>query len=380
MMSERNILYVATVVKTHIMQFHAPYIKMMKEHGWHTAVAGKNDYENPEELHIPYCDSYFDIPFQRSPLKADNIRAFKMLRKCIDEGDYDIIHCHTPVGAILTRLAAVKARKKGTKVIYTAHGFHFYKGAPLLNWLLYFPTEWLCAFLTDVLITINHEDFVFAQKHMHAKKVVYVPGVGVDFKRFGISEERRKQLRNELKISDDDFMLLSVAELTRNKNHTMILDALAMLQNPHIRFVSAGRGECMDEMLEKTHRLNLDETVSFLGYRTDVNELYGCADAFIFPSFREGLSLALMEAMASGLPSIVGAIRGNVDLITDKKEGLHSELTPKALAESIMELYSNPELRDKLGQAAKKKVSAFGLEPVLQAVINIYFDEIEDCT
>lgn len=374
-MPERKILYVATVVKTHIAQFHLPYIAAMHKLGWHTAVAAKNDYINPKDLNIPECDSYFDIPFQRNPLKRENIKAYRLLKEVINKGDYDIIHCHTPVGALLARLAGRQARKKGTKIIYTAHGFHFYKGAPLKNWLVYFPAEWVCAFMTDVLITINHEDYAFAQNYLHAGKVIYLPGVGVDLGKIGISSERRAEIRKNLGVSEADFMLLSVAEVSQRKNQTVVLDALQILKNPYLKFISAGSGDMLGAMIEKTRKLNLENSVSFLGYRSDANELYGAADAFIFPSLQEGLPVALMEAMASGLPSIVGVIRGNVDLITDKVEGLHSELTPKALAENIMELYSNPELRDKLGQAAKKKVSAFGLEPVLQAVKEIYLKE-----
>lgn len=375
-MAEKKILYVATVVKTHIMQFHIPYLKMMHDKGWHTAVAGRNDYETPADLSIPHCDAYYDIPFDRNPFKIGNIKAYRMLKKVIDEGEYDIVHCHTPVGGILTRLAAREARKRGTKVIYTAHGFHFFKGAPLRNWMIYFPVEWLCAFMTDVLITINKEDFATAKKRMHAKKVVYVPGVGVDLSRFGTNDGDFRKLKQELNIGEDDFVLLSVAELTRNKNLSMILDALAILQNSHIRFISAGRGVCMEELLAKTKKLGLEKTVSFLGYRNDVGALYGLADAFIFPSFREGLSLSLMEAMASGLPSIVGAIRGNTDLISDGIEGIYSALTPRAFADSILKLDGNPEFCASLGEAAKTKVRLFALEPVLNKVENIYSREL----
>lgn len=374
-MEQKKILYTATVVKTHICQFHLPYIKAMHDRGWHTAVAAKNDFANPDELCIPDCDGYFDVPFQRNPLKKDNLRAYRQLKEIINNGHYDVIHCHTPVGGILTRLAARGARKQGTKVFYTAHGFHFFKGAPLKNWLLYFPAEWLCAFFTDVLITINQEDYAFARKHMHAKRVTYLPGVGVNFAKLGITEERRAEIRQNLGVGEDDFFLLSVAELTPNKNHSMVLDALAILKNPHIRFITAGRGVCMQALLDKTEKLGLTDWVSFLGYRTDANELFSAADAFVFPSFREGLSLALMEAMASGLPSVVGKIRGNTDLITDGVEGIFAPLTPEGLAESIDRMYRDADLRSRCAEASKKKVQSFGLTNVLAKMDALYREE-----
>lgn len=195
----KKVLFVATVVKTHIMEFHIPYLKMFKEMGWETAVAARNDYENPADCVIPYCDTYYNIPFERNPLKPGNLKAYKELKHIIDEGEYDIIHCHTPVGAMLTRLAAKQARKKGTKVFYTAHGFHFYKGAPAINWILYYPVEkWLSRY-TDVLITINKEDFERA-KTFRAGKVCYVPGVGIDLKKFNVGYVNKEQKRKEIGV------------------------------------------------------------------------------------------------------------------------------------------------------------------------------------
>ena len=160
----KKVLFVATVVKTHIMEFHIPYLKMFQDMGWETAVAARNDYEDPADCKIPFCDTYYDIPFERLPWKAANIKAYRELKAIIDREHFDIIHCHTPVGAMIARLAARDARKRGTKVIYTAHGFHFFKGAPVKNWLMFYPVEWLLAPLTDVLVTINKEDYAFAKK------------------------------------------------------------------------------------------------------------------------------------------------------------------------------------------------------------------------
>ena len=367
----KKVLFTATVVKTHIMEFHIPYLRMFQQAGWATAVAARNDFDDPGDCVIPFCDRYYDIPFERSPLKRSNLRAYRELKRVIDRGEFDLIHCHTPVGALLTRLAAGKARRKGTKVIYTAHGFHFFKGAPALNWLVYFPAEWLCGFLTDVLITINWEDYDFAQKHIHAGKVCYVPGVGVDMDRFGGS---RETAREKLGIGNEEFVLLSVGEMTENKNHRLALQALALLPEKPIRYVLVGRGERMEELQAQARELGITDRVIFTGYRNDVSELYPAADAFFFPSFREGLSVALMEAMASGLPAIVGKIRGNTDLIDDGVEGLYMPLTPEGAAEAIRKLYDDPALGARLGEAAREKVRRFSAPEVQRKMREIYRD------
>ena len=367
----KKVLFTATVVKTHIMEFHIPYLRMFQQAGWETAVAARNDFDAPGDCVIPCCDRYYDIPFERSPLKRSNLRAYRELKRVIDRGEFDLIHCHTPVGALLTRLAAGKARQKGTKVIYTAHGFHFFKGAPKLNWLVYFPAEWLCGFLTDVLITINREDYAFAKKHIHAGKVCYVPGVGVDMDRFGGS---RETAREKLGIGNEEFVLLSVGEMTENKNHRLALQALALLPEKPIRYVLVGRGERMEALQAQARELGITDRVIFTGYRNDVAELYPAADAFFFPSFREGLSVALMEAMASGLPAIVGKIRGNTDLIDDGVEGVYMPLTPEGAAEAIRKLYDDPALRARLGEAAREKVRRFSAPEVQRKMREIYRD------
>jgi len=318
----KKALFVATVVKTHIMTFHIPYLKMLKEMGFETAVAARNDYENPEDCVIPYCDNYYDIPFERSPLKTANLKAYKALKRIIDEGDYDIIHCHTPVGAMLTRLAALRARKRGTKVIYTAHGFHFYKGAPLINWLLYFPVEWFLARFTDALITINKEAYSRAQK-LAAKKVYYVPGVGIDTKKFAVSDEVRQEnrmvIRNEFGIPEDATVLLSVGELIPRKNHRVVIEAISQIDNDNLYYIICGRGPLMESLKELAHSLDISNRVILTGFRNDIADFFSASDVFIFPSLQEGLPVAVMEAMASGLPVVCSNIRGNTDLANDPR-------------------------------------------------------------
>ena len=375
-MQKKKVLFVATVVKTHMMQFHIPYLKMFQEMGWETAVASKNNYENPEDCQIPYCDTYYDIPFERMPWKPRNIQSYKMLKKIIDEGNYDIIHCHTPVGAMIARLAALAARKKGTKVIYTAHGFHFFKGAPLLNWLLFYPAEWLLAPVTDVLITINKEDHARALKQLHAKRIEYVPGVGIKTAKFRNLSMDRDAKRESLGYGDGDFLLLTVAEMTPNKNHITILKALALLKEwgelGKIHYLICGRGEMWASLEQSAKEMGIDDHVNFLGYRTDAPELYKASDLFLFVTLREGLSVALMEAMSSGMPIVCAKIRGNTDLVDDNISGVFSENDPETIARHILALYRNPEKRKTLGQAASEKALLFDEKNVLQQVKDIY--------
>ena len=375
-MEKKKVLFVATVVKTHIMQFHLPYLKMFQEMGWETAVAARNDYEDPADCQIPYCDRYFDIPFERLPWKKGNLRAYQMLKAIIDQEHYDLIHCHTPVGAMIARLAARAARRKGTKVIYTAHGFHFFRGAPVANWLLFYPVEWVLSFCTDVLITINQEDYARAKGHLHAKRVEYVPGVGIDTARFRENTVDRREKRRELGCADGDFLILTVAEMTANKNHITTLKALALLKNEpmfaNLHYWICGRGETWQSLENSARELGIASHIHFLGSRTDAPELYPCCDLFAFMPYREGLPVALMEAMASGAPIVCTQIRGNRDLITDGVSGVFVENSPQALAEAIRALYADPQWREALGRGAREAVQAFDAEAVYRQMKEIY--------
>ena len=373
---KKKVLFVATVVKTHMMQFHLPYLKMFQDMGWDTAVASRNDYEDPADCVIPYCDTYYDIPFERMPWKPKNLTAYRMLKKIIDEGDFDLIHCHTPVGAMIARLAALSARKKGTRVIYTAHGFHFFKGAPLLNWLVFFPAEWLLAPVTDVLITINREDYDRAKRTMKAKRIEYVPGIGIDTGRFHADPVVYREKRRELGFREEDFLLLTVAEMTKNKNHITHLQALALLKDreefENMHYLIVGRGEEWPGLEQSAKDLGIADHVHFLGYRTDAPDMYRCSDLFLFMTFREGLSVALMEAMGSGMPIICTEIRGNTDLVEDGVSGMFAQNNPEAVAEAILQLYRAPQKRAAYGAAAAEKVKLFDNTNVHSQVKDIY--------
>lgn len=367
----KKVLFTATVVKTHINVFHLPYLKWFKEHGYEVHVAAKNDFIN-EPCIIPNCDKYYDIKFARFPFSKVNIKAYKQLKKLIQENNYDIIHCHTPVAGVLTRLAA--RDNKNTTVIYTAHGFHFFKGAPPLNWLIYYPVERFCARFTDKLITINKEDYERAKRFSLRKngKVYYVPGVGINLEKIQNLKVDIKQKKKELGISKNMPILLSVGELNKNKNHEAVLQALSKLKDKNFIYLICGRGVLKEYLERKIQELHLENKAKLLGYRSDVIKILKTADLFIFPSKREGLPVSVIEAMAAGLPVIASNVRGNRDLIP--KENLFESEDVAALTNLIkkqLEAIENKELK-KVDYA---NLEQYSLKNVLKQMTEIYTDK-----
>ncbi len=316
----------------------------------------------------------YQIKWARFPLSISNIEAIKQISTLISDNQYHIVHCHTPIAAACTRAACRKFRKSGLRVIYTAHGFHFYKGSPLKNWLVYYPVERICAHWTDILITINKEDYAIAKKKMHAGRVEYVPGVGIDIKKFapltGIREKIRDE-NKELAIENDDKILLSVGELIPRKNHESVIRALAALTDLKWKYFICGRGELGEHLQQVIEELNLSKNIKLLGYRKDIPEWCSCADLFVFPSLQEGLPVALMEAIASQTPVICSKIRGNVELV-------ESEYQFKATDQN--------EIRDKIilalsldmGSAVRnnyENLAKFDICSVNQLMEKIYFDK-----
>lgn len=364
-----------------IAMFNLPNIKLLLEDGYEVHVACNFDdrsslsdekvqqlQEELDRLGV----KYFHIPFSRSPVNRGNIRAFRELKNLISRENYDLIHCHTPVGGILTRLAAAGARRKGTRVIYTAHGFHFYRGAPAVNWILYFTAEWLCSFFTDTLITINREDYRLAQRKMHAGEVCYVPGVGVDTQKFASHVGDRAALRREFSVGEEDILCLSVGELSDRKNQKVLLEALASLPESKVHLVLVGVGENQETYERMIERLKLKDRVHLALFRGDIPELCHSADIFLFPSRQEGLPVALMEAMACGLPVICSAIRGNIDLINEKGGLLCPADDAAAFARAIEKLSSDQALRREMGRVNREKIKAYDIQVIEKHMKEIY--------
>lgn len=367
----KKILYVATV-DIHIKSFHLPYLKMLKENGYEVHVATNGDEQ------FPYCDVKHKICIERSPFKLNNLKAIKQLKRIIDEEKFDIIHCHTPMGSVVTRLAAKEARKNGTRVIYTCHGFHFYKGAPIKNWLLFYPVEWYLAKFTDTLITINQEDYKRAQKKFgkRCKDIQYVPGVGIDTKKFDISmtEEEKIEYRKSLGLKNEDFVLTCVARLDKNKNQGFLIKCMRKLVNEdkNIHLLLVGRDELNGKYQKMVQRMNLENNVHFLGNRNDVPQLLKISDVVVSASKREGLPVNVLEAFASGVQVVALECRGMRDLIKDDGNGfiVNNEYE---FVQKIEKIYNDSKLTKKIGKNIINISNNYNVDKIGEKLKKIYF-------
>lgn len=365
----KKVLYVATITP-HFYYFHLPSMKMFKELGWQVDVASHGDTE------LPYCDNRYEIPIQRSPADKQNIAAYKELKKIIKENNYDIIHCHTPMGGMLARLAARSERKNGTKVLYTAHGFHFYKGAPKLNWLVFYPIELMMSLLTDCLITINDEDYAFAKKHLKAKTTEKVNGVGYNTdKYFPVSKEEKLRIRAKLGYRDDEKLLVYVAEMNANKNQSMLIRSLKILneKHPEVRLLIAGADNFNGEYPKLAKELGIENNVDFLGHRSDIDDLLHASDIAVGSSIREGLPVNVMEALACGLPIVLSDNRGHRALTVNGKNGYIVDVNDcEAMAMHIEELLYNEKVYSQFSEFAVESVKPYSKENVLIELKDIY--------
>lgn len=368
----KKVLFTATV-DSHILQFHLPFLKYFKECGYEVHVA-----TNGNET-IPYCDKKIKIPFERNPLKLNNLKAIHELKKTIEKEKYEIIHTHTPMGSVVTRFAAKKARKKNhTRVLYTAHGFHFFQGAPLKNWLIFYPVEKYLSKYTDTLITINQEDYELAKtKFKKCKKIEYVPGVGIDKEKFDFPMPaiEKKELRTSLGLKDTDFVVIYPAEISKRKRQTWLICALENLlkKQKDIHLLLPGKDSLHGECQKLVKELSLHEQIHFLGYRKDIPQLLKISDVSVSSARQEGLPVNLMEAMYVGLPIVASNCRGNRDLIQNHKNGyVIDQQDADGFSKALQELYKNQKIRNQFGKESKKIIQNYMLDSIMIDMKNIY--------
>jgi glycosyltransferase EpsD len=363
-----KILFISTIAV--FSRFNIPFIQWFKQQGWQV------DYASDGEFDIPDADNEFAINIRRNPYDFKNIRAYFQLKNILKNG-YNIVHCHTPMGGVLGRLVVKNMRTKPA-VIYTAHGFHFYKGAPLLNWILYYPIEKYFARFTDAIITINEEDYFRAQKKLGRCGAIYkIDGVGIDPQRFYRTNiERKLNLRKRYGFKHDNFLLIYVAELNKNKNHIFLLRQVKNIVKkiPNIKILFIG-GDTCPAAKNFIKQNNLESFVFCLGYKNDVENYYALSDVCFSSSIREGLGLNIIEGMATGLPIVCSKNRGHNSLITHNHNGLLFDLhDPNQMTAYIFELYSNNSLREYYSNNNLIDSKKYFISHAIDKMANIYRD------
>lgn len=360
-----KILLVANVAKEHICKFHIPTIRLLRDHGWQVDVACKLD------ALVPEASMTYNMCWERSPFTFKTFKGIYQLQTLIQENQYDIVYCHTPVGGLVSRFAARKFRKFGTKVVYCAHGLHFFKGAPLINWLLFYPMEKLMAQFTDMLITINSEDFELVRNRFNPKLAVkLINGIGVNFSRLEIKDKKaiREAYRKKLDIPSDAFVMIYVAEIIKNKNQCMLIKTLKILRQKGLNcwLLFAGPNHQNGEFKRLTDELGLTEYVKFLGWRSDIGELMSTSDIYVASSIREGFGINLIEAQYCGLPVVATSNRGHKAIIQDGSNGFLVKINDsEAMADRIVQLISSPSLYQQMAQI---DVSSYSCESVAETI------------
>ena len=370
----KKVLLVATV-QSHIAQFHRPLAEVLHANGCEVHVAAKNNLAEKNGLAIDFADKIFSIPFSRSPKSKDNILAYIQLKSIIDSEHYDIIHCNTPMGGFVARLAAMNARRNGTKVFYTAHGFHFYKGSPKKNWIVYYPIEKFFSRFTDTLITIAHEDFQLASLKFHCK-VEYIHGVGVDEKRYFIVSKAEKNIqKGKMGFKQNQKIILCIGELNANKNQSMAIRMMRKIVAfyPNAMLLLAGNGHLQQFLERLIQQEGLQENIEMLGYVTNLQDYQHIADLQVSCSKREGLGLNVVEAMLSGNVVVAASNRGHRELIHDWETGF---LVPQndfeTMADRVLELLGDEQLKSDMEMKAHEYALVYGTKSVKKELARIY--------
>ena len=370
MFTNKKIMMLATTDNM-IWQFLLPHIRHLQENGNVVEVVCAKTGFWFDELHDKYGLTVHEINFARNPIKPSNFKAYKKLKQLQKERKFDLIYCQQPVGGLMGRLIGKKFK---IPVIYTAHGFHFFKGCSFKSKLIYKTVEkWLSKY-TDILITINDEDFEAAKK-MKAKNVAKINGIGMAFNKYEPLTETRQQIRNSLNLTDEDFVIVTVAEFIKRKNYNTMLETIKELKNrnENVKFVICGRGQEEENIKSQIKQLGIEENVLLLGFRKDINRILTASDMFMLASFQEGLTLSVIEAMSFGLPCVVSDVRGNRDLIVDGKGGFVVETENESMfADKIQSLSKNQEMRKQFADFNKEESKKYTIESVKKQLEEIY--------
>jgi len=379
---------IAVSVASMVDQFMLPHIQLLLDMGYEVHVICNFKEGNTCDARRIRCLRKILAGMQVMAHQWDcprNLKSVKKCRKAIGQlwkvtGQYSFawIHCHSPIGGVLARLVS---HYRKLKVIYTVHGFHFYQGAPVKNWMLFYPIEKLLAYWTDSLITVNQEDYWLAKKNLKAGAIYKISGVGIDCIRFRQRGDDRERLKRRQEICRiyhipmDAVILLSVGELSKRKNHQVVIAALALLVRHDVYYIICGQGELKKKLVHQAKQCGMKNRIRLVGYQEEVDRLYQNADVFVFPSLQEGLPVALMEAMAAGLPCVVSDIRGNRELIDEKGGIKFTHGNVEQLRNALEIVLSDEKIRKEYGEYNQKKVEAYDWKHIRHQMKKIYLSQ-----
>ena len=375
---------IITTIGGFVPQFEMNDVRLLQECGYTVHYA--SNFQNPvysidkEELERQGLVLHH-IDIRKSPFRFwHSIKAFIQLRKLIKDEQVQLVHCHNPNGGVVGRLAAAFTGNK-PYIMYTAHGFHFYDGAPKINWLFFYPVERILAACTNRLITINREDYERAKKFRLGKcgHVEHIPGVGVNLIKFQQNQSQRKEKRKELGIPNRAFHIVSVGEINENKNHEIMIRAIANLKDSDIYYSICGKGNNEKHLRDLIWELHLEKRIRLLGYRTDVNEVLQSADCFAFPSKREGFGIAAVEAMACAVPVIAADNRGTREYMQHGVNGIVCRANVlEDFEKAIKKLKDSPDVRKELAMACRRTAERFGLVATDKIMRRVYREISEE--
>lgn len=376
----KKLLIAAT--ELHFIHFWIEHINHFRSLGYDVDIVCADCGKRVDELRdlLPEINVRV-ISSKRSPLSIDNIKAYKQLKEILSDLSYDCIITNEPVMSVLVRLAARKSRKRGTKVIYIAHGFHFFKGNKRINNIIYHTIEENLSRITDVIVTLNTEDFDSARNFKTGIKVYHINSIGYKSYKFApcLDDNLRLAKRHEFGISDDETVLVFAGELNKNKNQIILLKAIKILKNDgyNVRLILCGKGNQLENLQNYCNENNLNDSVVFLGYYRNANELFPICDIGCSSSIREGLPLNVVEYMASGLPVIASKNRGHTDIVESGKNGFIFDYdSPDQFATYVKQIINNPDLLSEMRVNNIKKAEKYDILKISNNIAKIIKDTL----
>lgn len=364
---KKKIAFVATLYK-HLADFSIPHMQLLQSWGYEVHVYAFEERRRSDLEKIGVV--CHDLEIKRSPMKVSNIKAILSLIKSFKEEKFELVHCHTPMGGVVGRIAAFFS--KVSTVIYTAHGFHFYKGAPIKNWIIYYPIERFLAKITDFLIVVNQQDFLIANSFNVRKECILI-SEHTDTQKFNIIVEDKNLKRSSLGISNDDFVIICVAEFIKRKNHIQLIRTINECSTLPLKCLLVGEGEEKDKLKQEVVSLKLEEKIKFLGFRSDIPELLNISDVSVLLSYQEGLPVCILESISASKPIIVTDIRGSQDLVNDYINGIKVPIDDIAATEkAIQYLYDNRANLKLMGMESRKLSLQYDTQRIINETSLIY--------